>query len=203
MASSSSGNVLFLILIAVALFAALSYAVSQSVTASGGNPPKEELEQLDQARLQSYEISIKTGATRIKMRGCDEVDYTPPADQDSGGDKSCYVFHPNGGQVIYDGTLSQGPDAFSFTDRMSLKNADTTSNIITMSGISLPLSVSISGDGSPDFRINGGLWVDNGTINNGDTLQLRLRTGATNGTYTATVNVGSVSDEWSVTAMAP
>lgn len=62
--TSEKGNVLFLILIAVALFAALSYAVTQS-TRSGGGDASKETNLVNAAGLTQYPASIKTSITRM------------------------------------------------------------------------------------------------------------------------------------------
>ncbi|MCD8498207.1 MAG: hypothetical protein LRZ85_09190 [Alphaproteobacteria bacterium] len=97
------------------------------------------------------------------------------------------------------------PDAFSFTDQTGVAVSTlTTSNSVTINGIAAAANVSVSGDGSPEIRINGGSWVTSGTINNGETLEVRLTSAAANSTaYTAVVNVGGVTDNWSVTTVAP
>lgn len=63
--NTQSGNVLFLILIAVALFAALSYAVTQS-TRGGGNADSEALG-IELAGLTQYGDSISTAILRSKI----------------------------------------------------------------------------------------------------------------------------------------
>ena len=93
------------------------------------------------------------------------------------------------------------PNAFSFTDVTGAEVSTlTTSNSITIGGINTSTPVSVSGSGSPQIRINGGSWVTSGTITNGQSLQVRLTSSASNDTAsTATVNVGGVTDSWSVT----
>ena len=66
--STEKGNVLFLILIAVALFAALSYAVTQS-TRSGGGDASRETNLVNAAALTQYPASIKTSITRMIING--------------------------------------------------------------------------------------------------------------------------------------
>jgi hypothetical protein len=95
----NSGNILFLILIAVALFAALSYAVTSSNRGSGAID--KEKAQLDQAMMDSYMAAINTGTLRLRMAGCSAIDYTEPVNQSPTGDKSCFLFHPQGGGVSY------------------------------------------------------------------------------------------------------
>jgi hypothetical protein len=76
--STQSGNVLFLILIAVVLFAALSYAVTQS-TRGGGDATEDKLK-LDVARVLQQGTMIKTEILRRKIFG-EEIQF----DDSSGG----------------------------------------------------------------------------------------------------------------------
>jgi hypothetical protein len=103
-------------------------------------------------------------------------------------------------------TLAQDttPDAFSFTDQTNIAlNALTTSNSATINGITGGVSVSVSGDGTPQVRINGGSWVTSGTIADGQTLEVRLTSNAAfSAMNSATVTVGTVSDQWDVTTVA-
>jgi hypothetical protein len=110
------GNVLFLILIAVALFAALSYAVTQSTNSGGANTSKEQAK-LDRAELENYMAALQTGIMRLTIvRGCDTVDFTPPAEWVA-GKKSCHLFHPDGAGVNYrDFGFDFCPDGTPLTD---------------------------------------------------------------------------------------
>lgn len=63
-----SGNVLFLILIAVALFSALSYVVSQSARSGSSNVDTEKAGLIATATLQQA-ISIRTAITRMIATG--------------------------------------------------------------------------------------------------------------------------------------
>ena len=97
---SSRGNALFLILIAVALFAALSYAVTNSGGGGGGGIEKEQAK-LDQAVMDNYMAELDAGRMRLEIiNHCDSIDYTAPADQTT-GDKTCFMFHPDGGGVLW------------------------------------------------------------------------------------------------------
>ena len=60
---SERGNVLFLILIAVALFAALSYAVTQS-SRSGGGDAGSETSLVDSAQVTQYPAAVRTAIIR-------------------------------------------------------------------------------------------------------------------------------------------
>src|SRR5690606_2698113 len=65
---AESGNVLFLILIAVALFAALSYAVTQS-TRSGGGDASGETNLISSAQVTQYPASVRTSLVRMIIGG--------------------------------------------------------------------------------------------------------------------------------------
>lgn len=98
------------------------------------------------------------------------------------------------------------PDAFSFTAAADTAwNSVITSNTVTINGIGpAAVSVSIGGDGSPEFNINGSGWVSApAVIADGQTLQLRLTSANTLSTLrTANVTVGTEAVQWNVTTIA-
>lgn len=101
------GNVLFLILIAVALFAALSYAVTQS-TRSGGGGADGETTLVNSAQLTQYPASVRTSIVRMVIGGADvdTLEFNPPAEfaNCTEGPTDVFarcVFHPTGGGATY------------------------------------------------------------------------------------------------------
>jgi hypothetical protein len=99
--SNQRGNVLFLILIAVALFAALSYAVTQS-SRSGGDSARET-NILNSAQLAQYPNQIRTAVLRQNIDGVDitAVRFNAPADFATLDNNRIGVFHPEGGGAVY------------------------------------------------------------------------------------------------------
>lgn len=103
---SERGNVLFLILIAVALFAALSYAVTQS-TRSGGGDASKETNLVNAAGITQYPASIKTAITRMIITNSvtpEELLFDTPSTFSSlatDADKANAVFYPTGGGASY------------------------------------------------------------------------------------------------------
>ena len=97
--NNQKGNVLFLILIAVALFAALSYAVTQS-SRSGGDASRET-NVLNAAQLTQYPTSIRTAVLRLVIDGYQDTNilYNPPASITTSQDYE--VFSTVGGGAIY------------------------------------------------------------------------------------------------------
>lgn len=91
-------------------------------------------------------------------------------------------------------------DAYDFTNQNSLELSTLVySNTETITGISTGVSVSISGN-SAEFSINGGSYGTSGTITNNQTLRLRMNTSGSFVTNTSTtVNVGGVTDTWTIT----
>ena len=100
------GNALFLILIAVALFAALSYAITQT-SRGGGNAAKEQA-LIHAAQLTQYGSTIANAMMRMGVLGVTEsefcfnhtdnhADYNHAACSDTANQ----IFHVDGGGVTY------------------------------------------------------------------------------------------------------
>lgn len=97
------GNALFLILIAVALFAALSYAITQSGRGSGSAAKEQAV--LESAKLIQYATNIQQAVSRMRLvNGCTDTSITFENTIVSGYtnasapvNKSCHVFDPAGG----------------------------------------------------------------------------------------------------------
>lgn len=96
------GNALFLILIAVILFAALSYAITQS-NRSGGNPSRET-NLIASTTVTQYPSAIRTAITRMLLRGSSiaDLDFMLPSDAAfNTAPVTDKVFHPNGGGAVF------------------------------------------------------------------------------------------------------
>jgi hypothetical protein len=99
----------------------------------------------------------------------------------------------------------QSPTPFVFNDLTNQAQTTlVTSNTVTLNGFDNTVYVNIAGDGSPEFRINGGAWVTTGSVVTGDTLQLRMTTAGAGGiTNTASVTVGVYTENWDVSTTGP
>lgn len=99
---NNSGNILFVILIAVALFAALMFVFSRSNPA-GQNSTVRETATINGAVLTQYVASIRSTLLRMRNDGRTlfELQFNSPADYASLTSPSFGVFHPSGGAVIY------------------------------------------------------------------------------------------------------
>lgn len=102
-----SGNVLFVILIAVALFAALSYVVTQERT--GTKDISEDKANLLASQITSYASSVAGAVLRLKnIGGCTDemISFENPLvsgylNSNAPADKHCHVFHPSGGGLSF------------------------------------------------------------------------------------------------------
>lgn len=106
---------------------------------------------------------------------------------------------------------------FDFTDVFAPPSTLTESGIIQIDTDACAAAVSVSGEGSPQFRTctNGSSdancdstivqdWIASGTLNDNEYLQLRLTSSPTDMvTRSATVTVSSVANQWDVTTGDP
>lgn len=135
MQNKNAGNVLFLILIAVALFAALSYAVTQSSRSSGDGVTKDKA-RLVASEIIQYATRVEQAVSRMRVIGrCTDTQInfnnavvltynntTAPSDG------RCDVFGMNGGTLIF-----QGPPKNATTNGNNwvFNGANTVSNVGT------------------------------------------------------------------------
>ena len=114
---SEKGNVLFLILIAVALFAALSYVVTQS-TRSGGGSTEREKNILSSAQMTQYPTALRTSIIRMVLGGVgiEDVLFDAPGTGNFAVSAPQEVFHPTGGGA----TFQQAPADLSSTGASTL-----------------------------------------------------------------------------------
>lgn len=168
------GNILFLILLAVVLFAALSYAVTQSTRGSGNDASNEKV-QAQAAELMNYFASIDLGVQRMLTTGGIK-DYElnffyqtagnyvfGSLDNTNCTESRCRVFDPAGGGVIGRKTAAFARDpANAVTNTLdsarlvyaSIPGAGTskTDIVFWVGGVSMPLCREIN----KRFSVNGG-----------------------------------------------
>ncbi len=98
------GNILFLILLAVILFAALSYAVTQSLR-GGGTDASSEKNLVKAAQITQYPVSVRVALMRMMVSNGDATGYNfdPPSSfgSMSAGQLMVNVFHPTGGGTSF------------------------------------------------------------------------------------------------------
>jgi len=102
---NSNGNVLFFILIAVALFAGLSYAVSNSFQ-GGGNTISTEQSKIGAGQILRNMQDIKAGYDYLwNQQGCslDAIEFDNPATTGT----NCQMFHALGAGVSYPNNLAR------------------------------------------------------------------------------------------------
>ena len=106
-----NGNVLFFILIAVVLFAALTYAVTKDGSGGAGDIATDE-----QARIAAGSITrdmkdIAEGFSYLRTKGCsiDDIEATYPAI----ANLECQIFHPDGAGIAYPKNLERFQTEFA------------------------------------------------------------------------------------------
>lgn len=104
---TEQGNVLFYILIAVALLSALAFAVSQN-SRTGIKHVSEEKTQLLATDIMDYASVIATSYSQLRLRGCkletisfESTGNNGYVNNNSPADKTCHIFELAGGGVTY------------------------------------------------------------------------------------------------------
>jgi hypothetical protein len=91
------------------------------------------------------------------------------------------------------------PAVVSFTPSYGGPAEQRTSNSVTISRISGPVTISVSGAGSPEYSINGGAYTSAaGTVANGDQVTLRATSPALGLENVVSVTIGSSNFNWQV-----
>lgn len=104
--SAERGNILFLILLAVVLFAALSYAVTSSMRGGGKDASSESLK-ANVAVVQNYGMQVRSALQRMQLIGgypLWQIDYSKANISSAGANGSCtstacQLFDQGGGGV--------------------------------------------------------------------------------------------------------
>ena len=209
-----AGNALFLILIAVALFAALSYAVTSSGR-GGGGIDKEQASILA-ARISQYSGLVGQAVTRLKMiNGCSDTEISFHYDSDGDGtlendgsddyynvnsvtNTSCYVFNPDGGGLSFETLESVAFDTvcpggfwcsnFVFTGDSAVPGVGTAENelVVFLSDITEEICVELNRNFNGTSTIpNSGFWVNKFTGTYPAITTMTVPSGQMSGCFTA------------------
>ncbi len=109
---SQSGNVLFYILLCIALFAALGYAFSRGST-GGAQAISDEKAKLYASEIINYANQLQSAMVKLKLRGCSDTTFdfsnsiyltvagsaTNTGNTNSPSDDSCDLFSSSGGNI--------------------------------------------------------------------------------------------------------
>lgn len=100
------GSAIFIILLGVMLFAALSYAVSQMLRGGGPDRVTEQKVSVNADEIMSYGQTLRRGVQTIRIsNGCEPEDVSFDVSNltgyANGANTKCQVFSPDGGGVVY------------------------------------------------------------------------------------------------------
>ena len=186
--NKEQGNVLFLILIAVVLFAALSYAVTTS-TRSGGGSDQDERNELNASQIVQTVSQLKQALLRLRvLSGCDDTQisfaYDTSGDNSlsaaddyyngSATDLDCHLFQPEGGNISFPSVpsgVNQGEDWLITNNRIYDYYGDkgfvqsSADIMIILPNISLDLCRRLNRGLDTDATFQSTPPIDDGTIN--------------------------------------
>lgn len=113
------------------------------------------------------------------------------------------IANVNIGGVIDRWTLTTGdtiPNKFDFVDQSTVNaGVGVLSNTVTVSGLTAPTTVQLTGHPDALYRVNGGGFrVTDTLVSNGDQVQLRIVSGPLGDRRTAQLDIGGITDEWTL-----
>lgn len=108
MKASESGNVIFIIFIAIALFAGLAYAVTQG-NRTGTDTMERSAARIHINEMKAYGAQIQKAIARLKtMKGCtieqisfEHAEFADNENTNAPSDERCHIFSQNGGKVPF------------------------------------------------------------------------------------------------------
>lgn len=152
------GNILFLILLAVVLFAALSYAVTSSLRGGGSDASKESA-QVQAATIIQYAAQLEQSIQRLRLiKNCADTQISFQYDQNGDGvinasdtnykndlapsDYRCHLFHPNGAGVaqIVPPAAFANSQLFLFTAGDFVRNIGTSCSAVNCTELVIQLN---------------------------------------------------------------
>lgn len=178
------GNVLFLILIAIILFGALSFAVGNMFRGGSVETISEEKGKIITTDLIDYTRSIRQAIQAMRIDGCDETEIsfekspfdgsdTDYVNLDSPSNFSCHVFHPNGGGINYQiANEDVGPNRDWFFGINRVGRLDGSQNIGTPAGdlVAMLLEINTSVCDLINDSLNGFEVFESGGLHNGSSV---------------------------------
>lgn len=193
----NQGNILFMILIAIVLFAVLTQAVIKDMSGNGKNA-STEIATLDAAKMADYITLVQNTSLRLKLiEGCSSVDYTTPENQPGSGDFSCYMFHPDGGAVPY---IDYGAGCdLQGIDPADLEIGESCGNVIyfgSLSGTRLYTYIASVGNFAWSLSSGGISTSDTDGLGNTDTM-----IDDDTNTYPAAEACRALGEEWYLPAL--
>jgi hypothetical protein len=200
-----NGNIFFIILVAVALFAALSFAISQGMRGSSASVSKEQ-SQLYASELITFAKSLESAVQRLQARGVSENDLCFDIDDYPGGDTmyehaSCAntrnrVFHPDGGGIFY--KAFTGQDGFSIaSERINggnkVENVGTTCGPAACTELLYVVRMNDTAEGS--LEICNAINAELGIVASAPPIDTAINTAhAFTGTFNATAAGTTIAD---------
>lgn len=109
--SAESGSALIYILVAIALFAALSFAMTQNMR--GGSGQNEEIVQLQATEILQYTNGLQRALRSMRIEGVEfselsfDNNFVTGYDHVGCGDNKCKIFHIEGGGMAYQPPITE------------------------------------------------------------------------------------------------
>lgn len=137
------GSALLFVLIGVVMFAALSFVIARGMRSQSTDALTAQTQGLSALDIMDYAQSIRNTVDRLRSKGCSENELsfekspfdgsdTPYVNASSPSDFSCFIFHPQGGNLTYkkpQDSLNGGVDwVFTWSNKVRGVGTDDPSN---------------------------------------------------------------------------